>query len=189
MKYLERLTLCVVILLTFQLMVMLFPLGTGVMVYVHNKDTIDAMSNIEARKIVENVNMLKDVPIQNMSRNADEATSKLKDIMKQAHILAEQNSTNVFIDLKRLVHKALDPMETLNQFMNNRTKTTVVRILDKTMGILSNMNNVEVHDLVSSLVNLTQRVPLNIFNKSAHTLEDADKTLAKMDIFLGKFIN
>ena len=63
MKHLERLTLCVVILLTFQLMVMLFPIGTGVMVYVRNKDTIDAMSRVDGRMIVEKVNMLKDVPI------------------------------------------------------------------------------------------------------------------------------
>jgi hypothetical protein len=189
MKHLERLTLCVVILLTFQLMVMLFPIGTGVMVYVRNKDTIDAMSRVDGRMIVEKVNMLKDVPIQNMSRNANEATSKLREIMQQAHVLAENNNSNMFGDLKRLVHKALDPMETVKEFMNNRTTTTLINILDKTMGILGKMNNAEVHNVVSSILNISQEIPLNIFNKSLHTLDDADKTIAKMNIILGKFVN
>ena len=163
MKYLERLTLCIVILLTFQLMIMLVPLGTGAIVYVQNRETINAMAEIDGRTIVEKVNMIKDIPIQNMSRNADEATTKLREIMQQAHILADNKTSNVFVDIKRLIHEAVEPIEALKLLMNNKT-------------------NHDVHDIINTFGNLTHSVPLDIF-------ADADKALEKMDKILGKFVN
>lgn len=170
MKHLERLTVCIVILLTFQLMIMLVPLGTGAIVYVQNRETINAMADIDGRTIVEKVNMIKDIPIQNMSRNADVATAKLKDIMQQAHILADNKTSNVFVDIKRMIHEAVGPVEALRMLMNNKT-------------------NDSVFDLVHTVSNISHSVPLEIFAKGLHTLEDADKALEKMDKILGKFVN
>lgn len=181
--------------LIFQVFLMTLPMGIGVMVYDRHHEKFEAAGNLDAKAIVSNVNHIRDFPIKDLADASKRATIDGLKLLKRLEELSIKidNNTDIFGDVKRVLHAALGPLDGVNKILSPKMRGTFLLIVQKVMRILDKMSDDDIHKLVQSAqkasVAATHMLTDNNINKTMHVMHDADDALMKFDRMLSKFVN
>jgi hypothetical protein len=181
--------------LIFQVFLMTLPMGVGVMVYDRHREKFEAAGNIDAKAIVSNVNHIRDFPIKDLADASKRATIDGLKLLKRLEELSIKidNNTDIFGDVKRVLHAALGPLDGANKLLSPKMRGTFLLIVQKVMRILDKMSDNEIHKLVMSAQKASEAASHmltdNNINKTMHIMDDADTTMMKFDRMLSKFVN
>lgn len=188
----KTLTWCILIVMIVQVVIMCIPLGTGGYIYIRNKENFQALANINGGKIVSDVNSF---PIASLGENSNSAVVEAKDAVHKALYLVSKiksitgeikNGTNVFDDVRKVLHKAIAPLDRVKDMLNPHMRGTITKILDKVFKILNKMSDEELHEMIA---HANELISHNNINKTMHIMDDADVALNKFDKMLSKFVN
>ena len=196
------LTLLILLTMLIQLMVMMVPLAAGYTVYVNNKATFEAFGNLSAPAIVDNINNVKDLPIQSLGKdskhamhNAKMATDKILQLLARVKNITGEVDTNadIFKDIRTVLRKTIVPLDSIKDILNPHMRGTVMKIVEKLLRILDTMSDAEIHELIMSIdkavIAANRAMSVTNVNKTMHVMEDADKAMNKFDLMLSKFVN
>lgn len=196
------LTILILLTMLVQLMVMMVPLAAGYTVYVNNKATFEAFGNLSAPAIVDNLNNVKDLPIQSLGKdskhamhNAKMATDRILNLLARVKNITGEVDTNadIFKDIRTVLRKTIVPLDSIKDLLNPRMRGTVMKIVEKVLRILDTMSDAEIHELIMSIdkavLTADRAMSMTNVNKTMHVMEDADKALNKFDLMLSKFVN
>jgi len=197
----RTLTVLILIVMVFQLMVMLLPIGGAVTIYVNNKATFDAIGNISTGEIVANMNNLKDLPIRSIGkdtnetiRNANIASAKVLKLLAHIKKLTGnvETSSDIIDDVRSVLKKAMIPLDSMKDLLSPHMRGSVLRIVEKVMKILDTFTDDEIHNLIlaadKAVLSMDSALTFKNVNKTMHVVEDADKALLKFDALLSKFV-
>lgn len=196
------LTILILLTMLVQLAVMMVPLAAGYTVYVNNKATFEAFGNLSAPAIVDNLNNVKDLPIQSLGKdskhamhNAKMATDRILNLLARVKNITGEVDTNadIFKDIRTVLRKTIAPLDSIKDLLNPRMRGTVMKIVEKVLRILDTMSDAEIHELIMSIdkavLTADRAMSMTNVNKTMHVMEDADKALNKFDLMLSKFVN
>lgn len=198
----KGLTILILLTMLVQLVVMMVPLAAGYTVYVNNKATFEALGNLSAPAIVDNLNNVKDLPIQSLGKdskhamhNAKMATDRILNLLARVKNITGEVDTNadIFMDIRTVLRKTIAPLDSIKDLLNPRMRGTVMKIVEKVLRILDTMSDAEIHELIMSIdkavLTADRAMSMTNVNKTMHVMEDADKALNKFDLMLSKFVN
>lgn len=178
-----------------QVFLMTLPVGVGVVVYGRHHEKFEAAGNLDAKAIVSNVNHIRDFPIKDLADASKRATIDGVRLLKRLEQLSIKidNNTDIFGDVKRVLHAALGPLDGANKLLSPKMRGTFLMIVQKIMRILDNMTDDEIHRLIESAAKASEAASHmltdNNINKTMHIMNDADETMMKFDKMLSKFVN
>ena len=181
--------------LVLQTVLMTVPMGVGVMVYDRHHEKFEAVGKINASAIVSNVNHVADFPMEDLVQTSKRASVDGIKLLKRLEELSIKidNNTDIFADIKRVLHAALGPLDGVNAMLSPKMRGSIMLIVQKIMRILDNMSDDELHRLVESLqkasVSANHMLSDGNINKTMHIMSDADLALVKFDKMLSKFVN
>jgi len=181
--------------LVFQAVLMTVPMGVGVMVYDRHHEKFEAAGKINASAIVSNVNHVADFPMEDLVQTSKRASLDGMKLLKRLEELSIKidNNTDIFTDVKRVLHAALGPLDGVNAMLSPKMRGSIMMIVQKIMHILDNMSDDELHRLIESLqkasVSANHMLSDGNINKTMHIMSDADLALVKFDKMLSKFVN
>lgn len=181
--------------LIFQVILMTLPVGIGVVVYDRHHEKFEAAGNLDAKAIVANVNHIRDFPMEDLVGASKRATVDGLKLLKRLEELSVKidNNTDIFGDVKRVLHAALGPLDGANKLLSPKMRGTFILIVQKVLRILDNMSDDEIHRLVESAAKASEAASHMLtdrnINKTMHVMDDADYTMMKFDKMLSKFVN
>lgn len=169
--------LCMMII---QTVIITTPLYVGYRFVDTNRDNINAFTSMDGPAFVDNTTQA--------ITNGKIATYKILDLMHRAQNLTEGNNSLAFEDIRQFLSTVEAPLKEVSELLNPRMRAMITRIMSKSMRILEKMSDNELHHLIqitdSTIKNtLTHK---NV-NKTMHVMDEADKIMEKMDMFLSKF--
>ena len=185
----------IMVTLVFQVIIMMLPVGVGVVVYGRHHEKFEAAGNLDAKAIVTNVNHIRDFPMKDLIGASKRATIDGLKLLKRLEELSIKvdNHTDIFGDVKRVLHAALGPLDGANKMLSPKMRGTFLLIIQKVLRILDHMTDDEIHRLVISAAKATEAASHmltdNNINKTMHIMNDADYAMMKFDKMLSKFVN
>jgi hypothetical protein len=196
------LTILILLTMVVQLAVMMTPLVAGYTVYVNNKESFDAVGNLSTRDIINNLNNVKDLPIQSLGKdskhalhNAKIATDSVLNLLARVKNITGEVDSNadIFKDIREVLRKTMVPLDSIKDLLNPHMRGTMLKILDQVMRILDTMSDAEIHQLIMAIdkasIAANRALSIGNVNKTLHVMDDADRTLNKFDLMLSKFVN
>jgi flagellar basal body-associated protein FliL len=185
----------IMVTLIVQVFLMTLPVGVGVMVYGRHHEKFEAAGKLDAKAIVTNVNHIGDFPMEDLvgaSKRAAVDGLKLLKRLEELSIKVD-NNTDIFGDVKRVLHAALGPLDGANKLLSPKMRGTFILIVEKVLRILDKMTDDEIHRLVESAAKASEAASHmltdNNINRTMHIMDDADYTMMKFDKMLSKFVN
>lgn len=185
----------IMVTLVFQVFIMMLPVGVGVVVYGRHQEKFEAAGNLDAKAIVTNVNHIRDIPMKDIVDASKRATIDGLKLLKRLEELSIKidNNTDIFGDVKRVLHAALGPLDGANKMLNPKMRGTILLIVQKVLRILDHMSDEEIHRLVISAAKASEAASHMLtdsnINKTMHIMNDADETMMRFDKMLSKFVN